>query len=214
MKKTALNKRSLDLCSDLSFEFVWLSCSSSSWLREHSQSKQRGPWALWAQCYSYLYIFLHLQQSLFYMLSNVVFNDWAKAHQIIKWTVPSGLWQRLHHHPHNLHTLRNSGLSKQLQNILPGWVLRLLVFIGSMHLISSAPCLKAQQCVCTTWQTSSSSSTGPLLTERGPISSGWRSRDAFLIHGQELWVQYKVTFWKKFKDKNMKPRLLFLLLSN
>lgn len=113
-------------------------CNSVSWLKEHSQSKQRGPWGLLARCLHTVFLppaplcticfCSPFQQSLFYVLSSVVLNDWAKPHQINE-----GERGELSHWgvaavPPRLHDiLRNWHLNKRLQNILAGCVSRLWV---------------------------------------------------------------------------------------
>lgn len=62
------------------------------------------------------------------------------------------------------------------------------VCVHPSALSPAAVCLKAQLCVSTPWMTSGGPSWGPLLTKRGPTTSGSRSREKFPIPAQEWYV--------------------------
>lgn len=131
------------------------------------------------------------QQRLFYVLSSVVLNDLAKKQvSCPHWRVvlvPPRLYNILRNSPWITTAEYFSRVGLEVVSAVGSYC---CVWYKAMHLISSAPCLKARQCVCTTWPTSSQSSTGPSLTERGPTFSGWRSRDASHTQGPELWVHF------------------------
>ncbi len=97
---------------------------------------------------------------------------------------------------------------------LPLFILKLFlsfcpspVFALSFSTVTS---LKAQQCVCTTWQTSGGCSWVPTPTEMDPTTSGCLSKGGCPIRALALWVstQKKELAWKKLHKETLIIRCL------